>query len=130
MTPRFGNYTDHDGLTDDAASHPQIIVKLNQINMPGPAQASVLVDESVTTCDDSFFAIDSFYAPGAPDPAGFQNSPTRRHGGGGVFSYADGHAALMAFPHMVSEPFPTANLTAPQTLDWLTLYHTIYPPPP
>jgi prepilin-type N-terminal cleavage/methylation domain-containing protein/prepilin-type processing-associated H-X9-DG protein len=129
MTPRMGNYTDHDKLTDDAAGNSQVILKLSDIQVPGPGQATVLVDESVATVDDSFFAIDSEYSASSPDPLGFQNSPTIRHNGTGVFSYADGHAAPMSFPHEQSEPFPTANLTPSQSQDWLVLYMTIYPPP-
>jgi prepilin-type processing-associated H-X9-DG protein len=130
MTPRMGNYLDHDQLTDTANNTPQIIIRLSQITIPGPAQATVLVDESVATIDDSFFAIDSALSPESADPFGFQNSPTIRHGGGGTFSYADGHVGLIAFPNIHQEPFPTSGLTAAQTTDWLNLYHTIYPSPP
>jgi prepilin-type N-terminal cleavage/methylation domain-containing protein/prepilin-type processing-associated H-X9-DG protein len=129
MTPRMGNYTDHDHLTDDASGNPQIITKLTQIYSPGPAQATVLADESVVTIDDSFLAIDSFYSKSSTDPEGFQNSPSIRHGGGCLFSFADGHAGLIMFPHITSEPFPTGGLTAAQWPDWLNFYKTIYPPP-
>ena len=129
MTPRMGNYTDHDGLTDNAAGVPQCVTNLTGINSPPPSQATVLVDESVVTCDDSFLAIDSFFSAKSSDPEGFQNSPTIRHGGGGVFSYADGHAGLIMFPDFKSEPLPTGGLTKAQWPDWFNLYKTIYPPP-
>jgi prepilin-type N-terminal cleavage/methylation domain-containing protein/prepilin-type processing-associated H-X9-DG protein len=126
MTPRMGNYLDHDGLIDPAPP----FLRVTDISSPGPSQASVLVDESVTTVDDSFFAIDNYNSPTAEDPEGFRNSPTIRHNGGGVFTFADGHAQVISFPHILSEPFPTSGLTPDQIQDWLTLYHTIYPPPP
>jgi len=126
MTPRMGNYLDHDGLIDPSPP----FLKVTEISSPGPSQATVFVDESVVTLDDSFFAIDNFISPTAQYPGGFRNSPTIRHNGGGVFTFADGRAQLIAFPHIKSEPFPTSGLTADQTQDWLNLYHTIYPPPP
>jgi prepilin-type N-terminal cleavage/methylation domain-containing protein/prepilin-type processing-associated H-X9-DG protein len=126
MMPRFGNYTDHDGLIDPSPP----FLKISQIYNPGPSQATVFADESAATVDDGFLAIDNNQSPTAEDPNGFRNSPTIRHSGGGMFSYADGHAAIMLFPSMKSEPFPLGGLTAAQTIDWLNLYHTIYPPPP
>jgi prepilin-type processing-associated H-X9-DG protein len=128
MTPRMGNYTDHDALTDNAAGVSQAILKDTDIINPGPGSATVFADESVVTLDDGFMAIDSAVAPAAPDPMGFQNSPTIRHNKGGTFSYADGHASVMPFPDMNSEAFPTGNLTTAQKKDWMTLYLTIYPP--
>jgi prepilin-type N-terminal cleavage/methylation domain-containing protein/prepilin-type processing-associated H-X9-DG protein len=128
MTPRMGNYTDHDALTDNAAGVSQAILKDTDIINPGPGSATVFADESVVTIDDGFMAIDSAVAPAAPDPKGFQNSPTIRHNKGGTFSYADGHASVMPFPDMATEAFPTTGLTVAQTKDWMTLYLTIYPP--
>lgn len=101
MTPRFGNYTDHDGLIDPAPA----FLKITGINNPGASQATVFADESMATVDDGFFAIDNNGSPTAQDPEGFRNSPTIRHGGGGSFSYADGHVAIMMFLSMRKEPF-------------------------
>ena len=107
MTPRFGNYTDHDGLIDPAPT----LLKVSDVIRPGPGQATVFVDESVATIDDSMCAIDNSQSPTAAWPFGFRNSPTIRHNGSGTFSFADGHAAGISFPHIKSEPFPT--LAAP-----------------
>jgi prepilin-type N-terminal cleavage/methylation domain-containing protein/prepilin-type processing-associated H-X9-DG protein len=125
MTPRFGNYTDHDGLIDPSLPFRKVS---DVTSNPGPSQASVFVDESVATVDDSFLAIDNNHSPTAVDPFGFQNSPTIRHNGTGVFSYADGHAGVISFPHITSEPFPGTIVPA-QESDWLSVYLTIYPPP-
>jgi prepilin-type N-terminal cleavage/methylation domain-containing protein/prepilin-type processing-associated H-X9-DG protein len=127
MTTRVGNVKDHDGLVDP---YP-VWVKSSDIKNPAPVNASIFVDESVTTIDDGFFAIDSD-GPGAggPDPVGYQNSPTIRHGGGSTFSYADGHVGLLYFKSVGKETFPTSGLTAAQMPDWLALYHTMYPSPP
>jgi prepilin-type N-terminal cleavage/methylation domain-containing protein/prepilin-type processing-associated H-X9-DG protein len=124
MGPRMGNYTDHDMLIDP---YPAFLKVVNVVS-PGPAQASVFIDESMGTVDDGFLAIDSVSGSGV-DRNGFQNSPTLRHGGGGLLSYADGHAQLMKFPHMLTEPFPVSGLTTAQTIDWLACYETIYPAP-
>jgi len=59
--------------------------KLNQIVNPAPSGAFVFVDESINTIDDGYFAMLS-----ATDE--WQNLPTVRHGKGGTFSFADGHA--------------------------------------
>jgi prepilin-type N-terminal cleavage/methylation domain-containing protein/prepilin-type processing-associated H-X9-DG protein len=132
MTPRMGNYLDHDGLIDPsgvtAPSQLMVLSKLSQVNKPGPANASVLDDESVATVDDGFLAIDN-PAGGYQDPNGFQNSPTIRHGGGCILSYVDGHAALFNFgsPYK-SEPFP-GTVNAAQYPAWLRFVQTIYPGP-
>ena len=127
MTTRVGNVLNHDNLVNPYT----VWVKSSDIKSPAPVDASIFVDESVTTIDDGFFAIDSD-GPGAagPDPVGYQNSPTLRHGGGGTFSYADGHVGMLYFKSVGKETFPNAGLAAAQMTDWLALYHTMYPSPP
>jgi prepilin-type N-terminal cleavage/methylation domain-containing protein/prepilin-type processing-associated H-X9-DG protein len=124
MTTRMGNLLNHDGLINPF----QPFVKSSDIKSPNPVDASVFVDESVTTIDDGFFAIDG-NASGGPDPFGYQNSPTIRHGGGMTLSYADGHVGLLYFKEGEQETFPN-TITVAQEPDWLALYHTMYPPPP
>jgi prepilin-type N-terminal cleavage/methylation domain-containing protein/prepilin-type processing-associated H-X9-DG protein len=125
MTPRIGNYLDHDGLVDSSTQTNFIITKTTQILNPGPGNATVLCDESVTTIDDGFLAIDNPLG-GYEDPQGFQNSPSIRHNGGCIFSYADGHAAEIPFPHILSEPFPH-TCTGSEVKDWQSFVLTIYP---
>jgi prepilin-type N-terminal cleavage/methylation domain-containing protein/prepilin-type processing-associated H-X9-DG protein len=126
MTTRVGNVKDHDNLIDPYS----LWAKSSDIKSPAPVNASVFVDESVTTIDDGFFAIDSD-GPGAqgPDTFGYQNSPTIRHGGGTTLTYADGHVGLLYFKEGEHETFPN-TITISQEPDWLALYHTMYPPPP
>jgi prepilin-type processing-associated H-X9-DG protein len=59
---------------------------LGSILRPPPSAAITLVDESVNTIDDGYFAVNS----GSPNS--WQNSPTVRHGQAGAFAFADGHA--------------------------------------
>ena len=59
--------------------------KLNEILRPSPVDAITFVDESINTVDDGFFAVNA-------NEDGWQNSPTARHGKGGAFALADGHA--------------------------------------
>lgn len=120
MISRMGDL-DYDNL--DGSYTP--IGKLNQILNPGPANAIVLLDESIQTIDDGYCAIDSNSGTG-PDPNGFQNSPSNRHNGSGTFSYADGHVAEISFPHITVEPFPGTVSTA-QRPDWLKVYNEVYP---
>ena len=60
--------------------------KFSHIQNPAPCAASTFVDESVENIDDAFFAT-------CNNPSTLiYNSPTGRHGGGGTFAFADGHA--------------------------------------
>jgi len=105
-------------------------LRLTDIVNPGPANAAVFADESIQTIDDGYMAMDSD-GPGhaGPDPTGFQNSPSIRHSGAGVFSYADGHVGQISFAHITAEPFPHAA-TGAEVSDWRSLYTAIFPPPP
>ena len=105
---------------------------MTDIINPGPANAAVFADESIQTIDDGYMAMDSDgpdHAGTNPDPTGFQNSPSIRHNGAGVFSYADGHVGQIPFPHITKEPFP-GTATGAEVSDWLSLYTAIFPPPP
>lgn len=61
--------------------------KMTEIKLPSPSEAMTFVDESLQTLDDGYFAVN---ANDRVDK--WQNSPTVRHGSGGVFGFADGHA--------------------------------------
>lgn len=123
---RMGNYADHDNLLDPNTA----FTKTTAVASPGPAQASVFIDESMATIDDGFLAIDcNGPQPQGPDPNGFQNSPTIRHNGAGTYSFADGHAQVISCPHITSEPFP-GTVSGAQVADWEVIYETIFPPPP
>jgi prepilin-type N-terminal cleavage/methylation domain-containing protein/prepilin-type processing-associated H-X9-DG protein len=61
--------------------------KLSEVNNPSPSEALSFVDESVKTIDDGFLAFQAESTVG-----NWQNSPTARHGGSGVLSFADGHS--------------------------------------
>jgi prepilin-type N-terminal cleavage/methylation domain-containing protein/prepilin-type processing-associated H-X9-DG protein len=104
------------------------ILKSTYILNPGPANASVFVDESLTTIDDGYFAMDNDQGNG-PDPNGYQNSPSIRHGGTTMtYSFGDGHVGLATFNAGEKEPFP-ATASAAQKPDWANFYSTIYPLP-
>jgi prepilin-type N-terminal cleavage/methylation domain-containing protein/prepilin-type processing-associated H-X9-DG protein len=64
------------------AQHP-LFKKVNDIRRPSPAQALVVVDESINSVDDSYFATQL--------QTTWMNSPTARHARGAVFSFADSH---------------------------------------
>ena len=73
-------------------NQPQILgtqfpeyAKISQIYNPSPTEAIVFVDESINTIDDGYFATLAVTSE-------WKNSPTSRHGKGGVFSFADGHS--------------------------------------
>jgi prepilin-type N-terminal cleavage/methylation domain-containing protein/prepilin-type processing-associated H-X9-DG protein len=72
--------------------------KLSMVLSPGPSKRMVFADESQDSIDDLNFsvvpsALGTTYAP----VDCWWNWPTARHGNGAGFSYADGHAADIAW---------------------------------
>jgi prepilin-type N-terminal cleavage/methylation domain-containing protein/prepilin-type processing-associated H-X9-DG protein len=136
ITPRLGNTTDHDMLVDSSIDPSQtVILKSTGVKNPSPVNASVFVDESVTTIDDGFFAMGNYNPAGGaanPDPHSYQNSPSVRHGGTSMtMSFADGHVGLAYFKQGEKETFLQggASVPASQMADWVAMYQTIYPYP-
>lgn len=149
ITPRFGNTTDHNCLVDSATDSSQwVILKMGNIKNPAPANASVFIDESVTTVDDGFFAMGNYNPVSAPPPQdadmdpppkvsnpsphSYQNSPSIRHGGKSMtLSFADGHVGLAKFTAGETETFIQGGASVPdsQKADWISFYSTIYPYP-
>jgi len=136
ITPRLGNTTDHDMLVDSSIDPSQtVILKSTGVKNPSPVNASVFVDESVTTIDDGFFAMGNYNPAGGasnPDPHSYQNSPSIRHGGTSMtLSFADGHVGLAYFKEGEKETFIQggASVPASQMADWVAMYQTIYPYP-
>jgi prepilin-type processing-associated H-X9-DG protein len=76
--------------------------KLGDIRNPGPVDQYVVVDESPTTIDDGYFAIELFVNQ-------WRNVPATRHGRGGTLSFADGHAAFWKW-RVASTATATRNL--------------------
>ncbi len=58
--------------------------KMSEIHNPEPVEALVFIDESINSVDDGYFAVQLENT--------WMNSPTARHAGGAVFSFADSHA--------------------------------------
>jgi prepilin-type processing-associated H-X9-DG protein len=68
--------------------HPGAVenTKFSTINV-GPSQGLFFAEEQQDSIDDGFFC-PAFLA----DPGNWHNTPSSRHGSGGQFSFADGHA--------------------------------------
>jgi prepilin-type processing-associated H-X9-DG protein len=66
-------------------------LRLSDIINPPPAKRYVFVDESEVTINEGFFEA-GVGATGAQ--AAWLAWPANRHGGSGVFSFADGHAEI------------------------------------
>jgi prepilin-type N-terminal cleavage/methylation domain-containing protein/prepilin-type processing-associated H-X9-DG protein len=81
---RFGAYDTTWVLT---AKYPQY-KKTSEIARPGPSRAFVLIDESIETIDDGYFATKN------PAETIWQNSPGIRHNKATGWSFADGHAEI------------------------------------
>ena len=65
----------------------QMRKKYSDIQNPSPSGALVFIDESSTTLEDCYFAIEV-------DRRIWQDSPTDRHSRGATLSFADGHSEL------------------------------------
>lgn len=70
---------------------PKAIRKLNQLNIPGPSDAWVFIDEHACSIDDGVLYVN----PGATTGTGmFHELPASDHAGSCGLSYADGHAEI------------------------------------
>jgi len=130
ITPRFGN-TNETLMNSNVDPTQKAVLKSCNIRNPAPANASVFVDESVTTIDDGYFAMDNYQGNG-PDLESYENSPSLRHGGTTMtLSFADGHVGLAYFKEGEKETFLQggASVPASQKPDWVAFYQTIYPYP-
>ena len=83
MNSYLGNYWD-DPIYLNA-------LKFCEIVDPPPVKRFVFIDEHEVTIDDGYFNVDMI--SNGPNAA-WWGWPTSRHGGSGVFSFADGHAEL------------------------------------
>lgn len=98
--------------------------KITQIAKPGPANALVMIDESINTIDDGFFATQQQYS------FDFQNSPTARHINSGAFEFADGHVEKHKWRAVAAEQgLDTTATTKGLKDDLLWLQQRVYPEP-
>lgn len=98
--------------------------KITQITRPGPANAIVMIDESINTIDDGYFAIQK------PPSVDFQNSPTGRHINSGAFEFADGHVDKKKWRGISKEqPLDTTADSAGLKADLLWLQIHVYDVP-
>jgi len=112
-----------------AGSNWKIYNKQSDINTPSPSEAWVFIDEHPDSINDGLFTVDLQGV--AADYTGgtytWKDYPANNHGGSGVLSYADGHAAAHKWTDSALVPNPVkhsknTNLsaTAPYTdLIWL-----------
>ena len=131
ITPRMGNSNEPNVVNSSVYPSQTFIPKLSGIKNPAPVNASVFIDESVTTIDDGFFEMDNYQGAGNNKNC-YGNSPSLRHGGTTMtLSFADGHVGLIAFNEGEKETFLQGGATVPasQKPDWINFYQTIYPYP-
>jgi prepilin-type N-terminal cleavage/methylation domain-containing protein/prepilin-type processing-associated H-X9-DG protein len=126
----------------EANYHPGLVEnkKLTDIKLPGPSDALFFMDESsdptVAHCsiDDGFFLEAAEGSPANSGLSQWGNWVASRHGNGGDFSFADGHAA---FHKWVEGTTPKLSLTClgvgggtgttPKDLDLLWVRQGMYP---
>ena len=108
--------------------HPGIVEnkKFTEIRNPGPSRAIFFVDESSQTLDDGYFRISY---NGGTTPVTWGNIPASRHGNGGYFSFADGHAESHRWLESKTRTLTTANnsTTFPTDRDMTWMFQGMYP---
>jgi len=122
----------------EASYHPGLAAnkKFTDVKLPGPSDAIFFVDESddpnVIHCsiDDGFFLE---AAEGSGGLSEWGNWPASRHGNGGDFSFADGHAAFRKWVEGTTQTLSQRLLgigggtgTTPKDLDLLWVRQGLY----
>jgi len=72
----------------------RVYKKTTDLNIPGPTETWVFIDEREDSIDDDYFAIDMTGYPNAPRTISFVNYPASYHGKAAGLSYADGHSEI------------------------------------
>ncbi len=133
--PRVRSYSlsgmmgDNGGTAADV--HPGLVEnkKFTAIQSPGPSAAMFFVDEqtdpnpALCSIDDGYFAID--YTGRGP---AWRNIPASRHGNGGQFSFADGHAQRMRWLEPTTKNLKRGASTRSRDRDLEQVWKSIYPP--
>jgi len=87
------NWVNCGAVCSDAFESQVAIKKYTQIVNPGPARASVFLDEHEDSIDNGACGIWPLFPGGATTPnLGYWNVPATRHGKGCNLTFADGHA--------------------------------------
>ncbi len=126
------------GLNDAGARdtvHPGIPenLKFSGIHNPGPSQAIFFIDEQSAvrdsntegnSIDDGYFALAT-----RSGLTQWQNTASSRHGKGGQFSFADGHAEYWRWLEAKTSSLVGVNAagTSPQDRDLIRMLQAIYP---
>ena len=89
--------------------------KLGQIKFPSPGGALTFLDEQEYSIDDGVIAIEVGGGGAILTARRWRNTPSGRHGGGGVMGFADGHSELWKWtqPYLVNLTPPGLNFTPP-----------------
>jgi prepilin-type N-terminal cleavage/methylation domain-containing protein/prepilin-type processing-associated H-X9-DG protein len=124
---------------DGPAIHPDYVetTKFANIKIPGPSDALFFVDEADNpnpvdcSIDDGYFA-EHEDASGTEPKIQWGNWNASRHGNGGTFSFADGHASFHKWVEAKTEFLTGLNQggavgTPPEDLDLLWVRRGIYP---
>jgi prepilin-type N-terminal cleavage/methylation domain-containing protein/prepilin-type processing-associated H-X9-DG protein len=144
--PRVRSYSMNGMMGDNLAgsggaySHPGMTEKkkLSDVRAPGPADASLFVDEQssagidakTTSIDDGYFAL----LINSAGPYWF-NTPSSRHGNHGQFSFADGHAGIIRWMEPTTQhlqgneaaPGDPGHKGMPMDRDLHQVWRTMYP---
>ncbi|MGA2243540.1 MAG: prepilin-type N-terminal cleavage/methylation domain-containing protein [Verrucomicrobiota bacterium] len=131
-----------DAATLESGYHPGLAAnkKFTDIKLPGPSDAIFFVSESddpnIIHCsiDDGFFLDAAEGAPSGGGPSQWGNWVASRHGNGGDFSFADGHAAFHKWVEGTTQTLSQTLLgigggtgTTPKDLDLLWVRQGLYP---
>ena len=102
------------GGNDNTGTPPNkwpVNLKFSSILHPPASLANTFVCESDFTIDDGVFAVSD------QSQSYWQNAPSNRHGTGGTFAFADGHAEFWKYFEPTTARIPTGKWTSPYNPD-------------
>ncbi len=102
----------------------RVYTKQSDMNVPGPSQTFVLIDERAESINDGYFVVDMIGYPNQTSSFKIVDYPGRYHNNASTFAFADGHSEIhkwkdpKTLPAFKKRDIPL-NVPSPNNLDVL-----------